>query len=233
MTSRDDARRRLAAEGLHWLVLMGFGGATGYAVWSAWTSGSEGLGAVVFSALDRTGVESAVTGVLMAFRGYDTLLEIVVLLIAYSGVRSQELPLPLQQEAAPPVLEILSQVLVPFLTLFAAYLLYAGSHSSGGAFQAGAVLAAAGLLAMLTGVRLPAAYTAKARAMIAIGPLCFASVMLTTLFATGVPLLYPSAISKPLIVVVEAASMVSIGAALLALLIGHSLLTEVSSRDAQ
>lgn len=233
MTEPEGAGRRLVAKGLRWGLIAAFGGAIGYAVWSAWTFDSEGLGQAVYGALEHTGVESPVTAVLMAFRAYDTLLEIVVLLIAYLGLRSANLPLPLQEERPPPVLEILSQILVPFLTLFAAYLLYAGSHSAGGAFQAGAVLAAAGLLATLSGARLPARGAGKARAAIAMGPLLFAIVALGTLMAAGVPLAYPAALSRPLIVVVEAASMISIAATLLALWVGHPLLGDLPSRDAR
>ena len=55
------------------------------------------------------------------------------------------------------MLDTLTRLLVPVLILVAAYLLWVGAHAPGGAFQAGSVLGAAGVLLLLSGWRLPAA----------------------------------------------------------------------------
>ena len=55
--------------------------ALGYAVWTLPSDGA-GLGNDVAANLDRSGVSNPVTAVLLNFRGYDTLLEVMVLLLA-------------------------------------------------------------------------------------------------------------------------------------------------------
>ena len=49
------------------------------------------------------------------------------------------------------MLEALAKTLVPLMVLVAGYLLWAGAKQPGGAFQAAAVLAAAGVLLILAG----------------------------------------------------------------------------------
>lgn len=197
-----------------------------FAVRSADVAGTGGLGGAVLASLDRTGgVESPVTAVLMSFRAYDTLLELVVLLTAYSGLRARDMPLELDRGAVSPVLDILVKLLAPFLMLFSGYLLWAGSSSHGGAFQAGALLAAAGLLAALSGRR-PVVRVGRlaARAAIALGPRVFAGVGVAAMLAGGALLELPPRFAKPLILAVESAAMISIGAVLVVLFLGRSLL---------
>ena len=62
------------------LVLL-FAGAIGWAILSLPTEWN-GLGDRVADRLDESGVRNPVTAVLLNFRGYDTLLEIGVLLLA-------------------------------------------------------------------------------------------------------------------------------------------------------
>lgn len=189
------------------------------ALWSLRSSEAAGLGESVVARVDETGVSSPITAVLMSFRGYDTLLELTVLLVAYAGFRVGSRPVQLAAGSASPVLDVLNQLLVPFLTLFGAYLLWAGSTSSGGAFQAGAVLGAAGLLLALSG-RAPRIVPWLARLSIAVGVAVFALVGLGSLAAGGRLLEYPSPYAKALILLIEAAAMWSIAATLVALLIG-------------
>jgi multisubunit Na+/H+ antiporter MnhB subunit len=114
------------------------------------------LTALVTANLANSGVEHPVTAVLLNFRGYDTLLEIAVLLIALLGVLAAVKPETRATAAASdPVLQSLARVAVPLMILVAGYLLWAGAHRPGGAFQAGAVLAAAAVLLNLAGL-LPA-----------------------------------------------------------------------------
>lgn len=101
-----------------------------------------------------TGLANPVTGVLLLFRGYDTLLEMAVLLAAWAGLRIVQ-PHQSARTGRPaqpiPLLQSLLAAAVPSAVLVAGYLLYVGSRAPGGAFQAGAVLAAAGVLLALTG----------------------------------------------------------------------------------
>jgi multisubunit Na+/H+ antiporter MnhB subunit len=103
-----------------------------------------------------TGAEHPVTAVLLGFRAWDTLLEIAVLLLAVLGA-SAAAGAESKTPAAPPhdpVLRALVNAIVPLMLLVAGYILWAGTKQPGGAFQAGAVLAAAGVLLCLAG-RLP------------------------------------------------------------------------------
>lgn len=121
------------------------------------------LSALVQSRLVASGVGHPVTAVLLNFRGYDTLLEIAVLLLAVLGTLALRPTAPapavqIQAEAGP-VLEGLMGLVLPLAVLAAGYLLWAGSHRPGGAFQAGAVLGGGGVLLRLAGyippLRLP------------------------------------------------------------------------------
>lgn len=201
------------------VLLAAFAVPLGWALWSLRDAESDGLGAAALSRIGETGVESPVTAVLMSFRAYDTLLELTVLLAAYSGIRVGRVPFRLGAARVPVVLELLNQLLVPFLAIFAAYLLWAGSHASGGAFQAGAVLGAAGVLLALSGGA-PRVAPWVARVSIVLGPAVFAAIGLLTLAAGGRLLQYPFPYAKPLILIIEAAAMWSIGATLLVLLVG-------------
>jgi len=124
----------------------------GYAVLSL-SSQAPGLSEWVTENLKNSGVSNPVTAVLLNFRGYDTLLEMGVLLLALLGVWSFG-GVPEQRESSPgPVLDMLPRLLVPVLILISGYLLWVGAHAPGGAFQAGSVLGAAGVLLILAGWR--------------------------------------------------------------------------------
>jgi len=103
--------------------------------------------------LADSGVSHPVTAVLLNYRGYDTLLEIAVLLLALlailAGVGDARVSPP---RAAHPVLQTMARLAVPLTIVFAVYLLWAGAFRPGGAFQAGAMLAAAGVLLHLVGL---------------------------------------------------------------------------------
>lgn len=107
--------------------------------------------------LPRTGAANPVTGVLLGYRAYDTLLEVAVLLVAViaSGAAHAAPGSPARDARAKPdpVLRALINVLVPVMVLVAGYFLWAGTHAPGGAFQAAAVLAAGGVLLHLAQVR--------------------------------------------------------------------------------
>ncbi len=116
-------------------------------------------GVAVFQALPSTGLDNPITGVLLVWRGIDTLVEMVVLLTAFLGARvvagEDWAPSSTVARFELPLLRTLVGVIVPLASLIALYLLWIGADQPGGAFQAGSVLAAAGVLLLLTGQLLP------------------------------------------------------------------------------
>ncbi len=180
-----------------------------------------GLAGVVATHLEQSGVESSVTAVLLNFRGYDTLLEVMVLLLALIGVWSlRKAPVSNQQTEISPVQMGVVRLLTPVLCLVAAYLVWQGSHLAGGAFQGGALLGAAGVLLLVSELDWPRAVPAFVlRIGLVLGPLVFVGIALWCFFVTGNLLAYPEGTAEWLILLVETACALSIGLTL-ALLFG-------------
>ena len=179
------------------------------------------LPAAVGARLGESGVVHPVTAVLLNFRGYDTLLEIAVLLLALLGVLAaggRETAAG-GARAAPAALRMLARLAVPLMTVVAVYLLWAGALRPGGAFQAGAVLAAAAVLLHLVGL-LPAwrSPAVPLRLALIAGFLVFLAVA-AALLASGALLQYPPARAGALILLIEAALSVSLGLLLAGLLL--------------
>jgi multisubunit Na+/H+ antiporter MnhB subunit len=171
------------------------------------------------AALPETGIGNPITAVLILFRGYDTLLEMMVLLIAWLGIKAVQ---PAAQPNAPvmrePVvlLDALLAAVLPSAVLVGGYLLYAGGQGPGGAFQAGAVLAAAGVLLVLSG-RVDTLREALPlqRVLLVLGIAVFT--------ALGLAGSQPMAIgSKWLVYAIEGALMLSIATALVLLFVGSA-----------
>lgn len=192
----------------------------GYAVWTL-PPDAAGLGQDVAANLDRSGVSNPVTAVLLNFRGYDTLLEVMVLLLALLGAWSLGMTAARREAVPGLVLDTLSRLLAPLLILVAAYLLWTGAHAPGGAFQAGAVLAAAGVLMLLAGWRLPAALVVlPLRIVLVAGPATFLSLALIALILEGGLLQFPPEWAGRLILIIETTATISIGVTLIALFLG-------------
>lgn len=175
--------------------------------------------------LDVSGVSNPVTAVLLNFRAYDTLLEIAVLLLALMGVWAVgRLQRPLPPADANFMLRSMARLLTPVLILVGGYLLWIGSKDPGGAFQAGAVLAAALLLQLFAGqlsVRLAHWSMAAWRWLTALGLGLFLLVALAMTVAGGGRLLeYPPANAGAWILLIESALTVSIAAMLTGLFLG-------------
>jgi len=132
-------------------------------------------GASLAGAVDRdlaaTGVENPVTAVLLNFRGYDTLLETVVLLVALLAAWSvapdagwSGRPGLAEHARADGVLASFARLLPPLGLLAGLHLFWAGASRPGGAFQAGTILAAVWLLAAMGGAaRAPAVTQRRVR----------------------------------------------------------------------
>lgn len=170
------------------------------------------LPALVAENLAQSGVEHPVTAVLLNFRGWDTLLEVAVLLLALLTLLTLgggETPAP--AGAADPLLQGLARLALPMIILSAGYLLWAGAHRPGGAFQAGAVLAAGAVLLQLAGL-LPA-WTEPRRLLrvgLVLGFLVFLAVA-AALLGEGAMLRYPPALAGGLILLIEAGLTLSLG----------------------
>lgn len=188
------------------IALAALAAVLGWAVLHAGVPQSE-LADEVRRLAPQTGAAHPVTAVLLGFRAYDTLLEVAVLLLAVlaataaAGGAAEEA----ERTAPEPVLTAMVGFVVPLMLLVAGYLLWAGAKEPGGAFQAGAVLAAAGVLLRLAGKLPPPDPEAPG---VRIGLAAGLAVFLGAFVADFLP---------ALILAVEAVLAVSIGLALLCL----------------
>ncbi len=186
-----------------------------------------GVASSIQDNLQISGVLNPVTAVLLNFRGYDTLLEIAVLVLAIIGVLS------LQREGmlasgrlapfADPALSLLTRILVPMMILIAGYLLWAGEKAPGGAFQAGSILGAAGVLVTLSGhVRPGWLSPAIVKIIIAVGFVVFLVAAIIPMFFDKNLLEYPLHLAKPLIILIETWLTFSIGMILVTMFISSA-----------
>lgn len=219
----DDAKvaqASVAVRGMLALLLLGLLGGLAFTLFSL-PEPTPGLAQQVSERLVDSGVEHPVTAVLLNFRGYDTLLELAVLLLALIAVWSLASAPRFTDSDPEPALVELCRLLAPLMILVAAYLVWVGAHAPGGAFQAGSVLGAAGVLLRLSGMRVPPGATGwPLRLALLAGVAVFACIGLAPVML-GEPLLaYPSGWAKPLILAIELTATLSIGVILAALFIG-------------
>ncbi|MCE9662574.1 DUF4040 domain-containing protein [Halomonas sp. M5N1S17] len=209
---------------LQHLAMAGAGMGVIWLAWSAYHLPRPGLAGEVTATLDATGVSHAVTAVLLNLRAFDTLLEIVIMLAAVVLVWSLGPPLgpPLRAFApatALPGLPALSHLLHPFFVLVPVYLLWRGTHAPGGAFPAGAVMGAGGVLLLLTEAR-PWEYLRHHRlllhVLLAAGMALFLVVALGGMLLTGTFFAFPLFLAPTLIMAVEIATALSIALMLMA-----------------
>jgi multicomponent Na+:H+ antiporter subunit B len=85
-----------------------------------------------------------------------------------------------------PVLDVASRLIVPFMWLFAAYVLIHGHESPGGGFQAGVILAASViLLRLVRGCQTGDLTTQGALTLACVGPLVYGGIGVTALLSGG------------------------------------------------
>jgi multicomponent Na+:H+ antiporter subunit B len=108
----------------------------------------------------ETSVPNAVTSVLADYRGFDTMFETAVILTAGLAVLIILRLGGLHQAASPPkrlgilskkydgdiIIRFVTRVILPFLQIFALYVVGHGHHSPGGGFQGGVILGATFIL---------------------------------------------------------------------------------------
>ena len=196
---------------------------TGILGWTVWTLPpfSDQMSALISSKIPISGVDNPVTAVLLNFRGYDTLLEIGVLLLAAVGVLSVAPSAVMRADSSPsPILVLLLRLMLPFIILVSGYILWIGKYAPGGAFQAGAVLAAGGILLVTAAVRFNLSASKAMPLATGIGLLIFLIMALATMMVCGNFLQYPVTLAGTLILVIEAAATLSIAAALVRLFVG-------------
>jgi multisubunit Na+/H+ antiporter MnhB subunit len=216
----DPSPRRSRVAAAMALLATGVVATVGLAAIQAVDLGGD-AGRALAEALPATGLGNPITGVLVVFRNLDTVLEVAVLLAAYLAVRSVlgergTLVPPPAQEAR--LVRALVGVVAPLSVLVAVYLLRAGTHEPGGAFQAGATLAACGVLLLLAGRLRPVADAGPwVRGALVAGTVVF-SLFGVGMLAIGAPLLaIPGTWAVYLI---ETAMMVSIAMTLVLLVAG-------------
>jgi multisubunit Na+/H+ antiporter MnhB subunit len=197
-----------------------------------------GLSNQVKRAMPESGVLHPLTAVLLNFRGYDTLLEIGVLLVAVVAVWSLDHAAPSRLRLrAPshrnPVLQVGLGLLVPVMAVMAGYMVWVGAYRPGGAFQAGAMLGAVAVTLIASGMlSAPLARGGGTRVTLAAGFIWFMAVASALALWRGSLLRYPETAASLVILAIETVLAVSIGAALAALFAAVSgLPDEASARE--
>ena len=178
--------------------------------------------------ISSTGLGNAVTAVLLAFRATDTLLEAVVLVFAliavwslapdrfWGGRPGQHYHLEVNG-----LLAYLARLLPPLGIIVAIYVFWVGADLPGGKFQAGTLLAAMWLLTIMAGLTdVPPVNRCWLRIARMTGSAVFLAIGFAGVPLAGAFLAYPEGYAKPLILIIEAASMLSIAVTLALLVLG-------------
>jgi multisubunit Na+/H+ antiporter MnhB subunit len=217
------------------VALIAVGGLLGWSFFLAVTGETgetgERLAAIALAHVPESGVTNPVTSVLLNFRAYDTLLELAVLLSALLGIWSLGPAGPGFQPAS----EVLGGMVawfVPLLILAAGYMLWVGAYAPGGAFQAGALLGAAGVMLALCGhpsAGLPS--EARLRILAALGVFVFVAIGLVLMVAGDGFLTFPLGLAKWLILTIETAATLAIGVTLAAAYLGGHTAPPHASRE--
>jgi multisubunit Na+/H+ antiporter MnhB subunit len=178
--------------------------------------------------LAATGLGNPVTAVLIAYRSFDTMLEKVVLTVAVVGVWSLApdrywggAPAPLGRARPEGPLLFLDQALVPLGILVGIHMFWVGADEPGGAFQAGAILAAMWMIVMISRLTEPPSVGARwLRLALIAGPAVFLAVGLAGPDMAGSFFAYPAGFAKPIILFIEAFMLLTIAVTLPMLVAG-------------
>jgi multisubunit Na+/H+ antiporter MnhB subunit len=206
---------RLPRRTLPSLVAAGvLGGMLVGAVWRL-SDAPAGLGPLVDAHLGESGASHPVTAVLLNFRAYDTWLEIGVLLLtavaALAVRRETDLRTATRSVGGDPLVASFTGQAVPVVILTGVLLLSVGTFGPGGAFQAGAMLGALGVLLYLAGHRAVTAIPGTTlRPWLAVGVVAFLIAAVAPLLV-GDPLLrIPTGRATATILAIEVAVTASI-----------------------
>jgi len=175
-----------------------------------------------------TGLRNPVTAVLMAFRAIDTLLEVIVLLLALLGMWSLApdrlwggSPGQRHHVDLDSALSFAAQLLVPVGILVGIHIFWVGSVGPGGEFQGATILAAMWILTRMAGlVDMPPVSRRWLRLVLVAGPAVFFAIGLAGFAIAGAFLAYPASYAKLLILAIEIPVTLSIAATLALLVAG-------------
>ncbi len=143
------------------------------------------------------GIPNVVTDVLASYRGLDTLGELIVVFTAGLTVLSLLGRLAPPEHSKPPgrfhltdyrVIRVVAGMLMPFILLFALYVLFHGDYGPGGGFQAGVIFASGFVLYGLVFGLDRAQQVVPPRVlwvMVSLGPLVYAGVGITSMLLGG------------------------------------------------
>jgi len=179
-------------------------------------------GLEVMQTLPELHLGNPISAVLLAFRGFDTLIEMTVLLAAFLGARvvarDGQRSLATVEGFNLPLVRTLVSVVGPLAALIAMHLVWIGADRPGGAFQAGSVLAAAGVLLLLTGKLLPdSGARVWIRVGLVLGVVGLASLVLVPMLGDRLPMAY---LGRASLLVAEVSMMLSIAVTLSLLFAG-------------
>ncbi len=183
------------------------------------------------SGLEAAGLGNPVTAVLIVYRAFDTMLEKAVLLLAVVGVWSIApdrfwggAPAPLGRAEPDRALIFLARMIAPIGVLIGLHIFWVSADEPGGAFQAGAILAAMWIVVMMARLADPPRIASRRlRLALVAGPAVFVVVALLGPFMGGSFLSYPPGFVKPVILFVEVFMLLSIAASIPMLIAGPPL----------
>ncbi|MBV9115907.1 MAG: DUF4040 domain-containing protein [Acetobacteraceae bacterium] len=176
------------------------------------------LAPAAVASLPAIGLGNPVSATLIAYRGVDTLLEAVALLLTLVGVWSLApdkfwggRPGWRSRRDPGSALTLLARVLIPPGVVIGLYIFWVGGEEPGGEFQGSAILGALWILAMIAGLANPPAVSRKwLRLALVLGPVTFMCVGFAGFAIAAGFLAYPSGFAKPLILAIEIALVLSI-----------------------
>jgi multicomponent Na+:H+ antiporter subunit B len=195
----------------------------------------------LFTSQQEIGIPNTVTSVLASYRGLDTLGELVVVFTAGIAVLSLLGPMVRLKASTPHddfhladyrVLRVISGMLLPFILLFALYVLFHGDFGPGGGFQAGVIFASGFVLYGLV-FGLDQAQRVVPRgvlwALVSLGPLMYLGVGVVNILLGGSFLDYdtfspgdPSAGQHLGVLLVESAIGVTVAAVMTSVFFGFA-----------
>lgn len=209
---------------LIWVVLLLSTCLTGLLIWTVLKIPRPlpSLAPEVANRLAASGVDNSVTAVLLNFRGYDTMLEVMVFLLGAITIWSiGHAPFPPKIQDTSPIQTAAVRLLAPFVCIIGGYLVWQGASHTGGAFQGGAVLSAGLVLLLISDfLGVQRVKSLPLRLGFTLGPLVFVGMALWGIIDGGSFLSFAPYQAGALLLLLEAACAVSIGLTLAAFFAG-------------
>lgn len=171
------------------------------------------LSSAAAAALPLSGVDNSVTAVLLNFRGYDTMLEVMVFLLGAITVWSiTHAPFPASVPETSPVQSTAVRILAPLICLIGFYLIWQGAYQTGGAFQGGAVFSAGLVLLLISDlVWIQRLHSMPLRLIMTGGPLVFVAMGLWGMLTEDALLKFKPEQAGSFLLFLELACGISIG----------------------